>query len=182
MILPIYLYGHPVLRKKSVNIGPDYPELAQLINDMFETMYKAEGIGLAAPQIGKNINLVIIDATPLAKDDPELSDFKRVFINPKLTVNTENKIAVEEGCLSIPGIHENVNRPSDLTLEYLNEKFEPVTERLTEYKAIVIQHELDHLQGIMFTDKISPLRRRMLQNRLNSLSKGNVSVSYRIKF
>ena len=182
MILPIYLYGHPVLRKKSVDLGPEYPDLSQLISDMFETMYKADGIGLAAPQVGKNINLVIIDATPLAKDDPELSDFKRVFINPKVTFNTENRIAIEEGCLSIPGIHENVNRISDLTVEYLNESFEPVVERLTDYKAIVIQHELDHLQGIMFTDKISPLRRRMLQNRLNSLSRGNVSVSYRIKF
>lgn len=181
MILPIYLYGHPVLRKKSVDIDANFPELKQLIDDMFETMYKAEGIGLAAPQIGKNINLVVIDARPLAKDDPELADFKRVFINPKVTFNTEEKIAVEEGCLSIPGIHENVNRPKDLTIEYLNENFEQVTERLVEYKAIVIQHEFDHLQGILFTDKISPLRRRMLQNRLNNISKGKVSASYRVK-
>lgn len=182
MILPIYLYGHPVLRKKSVDIDQDYPDLKKLIDDMFETMYKADGIGLAAPQIGKNINLVIIDASPLAKDSPELKDFKKVFINPKIEFNTENKIAIEEGCLSVPDIHETVNRPSDLTVSYLNENFEPVTERLTEYKAIVIQHEFDHLNGIMFVDKISPLRRRMLQNRLNAIAKGKVNTSYKIKF
>ncbi len=182
MILPIYLYGHPVLRKKSVDIGPDYPEIKELIANMFETMYKAEGVGLAAPQIGKNINLIVIDASPLAKDDPELKDFKRVFINPKVTFNTEEKITIEEGCLSIPEIHENVSRCSDLTIEYLNENFEPITERLIDYKAIVMQHEFDHINGIMFVDKISPLRRRMLQNRLNNISKGKISTSYRVKF
>ncbi len=182
MILPIYLYGHPVLRKKSVDVEPEYPELKELIANMFETMYKAEGIGLAAPQIGRNINLFIIDASPLAKDDPELKDFKRIFINPKVTFNTDDKISVEEGCLSIPDIHETVNRPSDLTIDYLNENFEPVSERLTGYKAIVLQHEYDHINGIVFVDKISPLRRRMLQNRLNSISKGKVSTSYRVKF
>lgn len=182
MNLPIYLYGHPVLRKKSVDIGPDYPNLKELISDMFDTMYKAEGVGLAAPQIGKNINLVVIDASPLAKDDPTLKDFKRTFINPKITFNTENKITIEEGCLSIPDIHENVSRPTDLTVDYLNENFEPVSERFTDYQAVVMQHEFDHLQGIMFVDKISPLRRRMLQNRLNSISKGKVSTSYKVKF
>jgi len=182
MNLPIYLYGHPVLRKKSVDIGPDYPGIKELISDMFDTMYKADGVGLAAPQIGKNINLVVIDASPLAKDDPSLKDFKRTFINPKITFNTESKITVEEGCLSIPDIHENVSRPVDLTVEYLNENFEPVSERFTDYQAVVMQHEFDHLQGIMFVDKISPLRRRMLQNRLNSISKGKVSTSYKVKF
>jgi peptide deformylase len=182
MILPIYLYGHPVLRKKSIDIGPDYPEIKELIANMFETMYKAEGVGLAAPQIGKNINLIVIDASPLAKDDPELKDFKRVFINPKVTFNTEEKITIEEGCLSIPEIHENVSRCADLTIEYLNENFEPITERLIDYKAIVMQHEFDHINGIMFVDKISPLRRRMLQNRLNNISKGKISTSYRVKF
>lgn len=182
MILPIYLYGHPVLRKKSVDIEPDYPGLKELIANMFETMYKAEGVGLAAPQIGLNINLFVIDASPLAKDEPELKDFKRVFINPEVTFNTTEKITIEEGCLSIPDIHENVSRPSDLTITYFNENFEQVTERLTGYKAIVMQHEYDHINGIMFVDKISPLRRRMLQNRLNSISKGKVSTSYRVKF
>lgn len=181
MILPIYLYGHPVLRKKSLDIDKNYPELKQLIENMFETMYNAEGIGLAAPQIGKNINLVVIDARVLAKDNPELSDFIRVFINPKITYNCDKKIAVEEGCLSIPSIHENVDRCSSLNIEYFNEKFEHVSEVLDEYKAIVVQHEFDHLQGVLFTDKISPLRRKMLQNRLNNISKGKVGTSYKVK-
>ncbi|MDD3740631.1 MAG: peptide deformylase [Bacteroidales bacterium] len=182
MILPVYLYGHPVLRKKSVDIDENYPNLDTLISDMFETMYRADGVGLAAPQIGKNINLYIVDASPLAKDEPELKDFKRVFINPKITFNTDEKIAIEEGCLSVPDIHESVNRYSDLTIEYLNPKFEKITERFTGYRAIVIQHEYDHLQGIIFVDKISPLRRRMLQNRLNNISRGKVSTSYKVKF
>lgn len=182
MILPVYLYGHPVLRKKSVDIDKNYPELDTLISDMFETMYRADGVGLAAAQIGKNINLYIVDASPLAKDEPELKDFKRVFINPKITFNTEETIAIEEGCLSVPDIHESVKRSSDLTIEYFNEKFEKLTENFTGYRAIVIQHEYDHLQGIMFVDKISPLRRRMLQNRLNNISRGKVSTSYKVKF
>ena len=181
MILPIYLYGNPILRKISVDITPDYPELDKLISDMFETMYKADGIGLAAPQIGLNINLFVIDATALAKDNPELADFKRVFINPKVVFNTSNTIAVEEGCLSVPSIHENVNRPSDLTIEYLNEKFEPITEQLVDYKAIVIQHEYDHLKGIFFVDKISPIKRKLIQKKLISIAKGRVSTSYRVK-
>ncbi|MCK9254211.1 MAG: peptide deformylase [Bacteroidales bacterium] len=181
MILPIYLYGHPVLRKKSLDIDENYPDLKQLVEDMFETMYKADGVGLAAPQIGKNINLVVVDARVLAKDNPELSDFIRIFINPKITYNCDKKIAVEEGCLSIPSIHENVDRCSSLNLEYFNENFEKVNEVLEGYKAIVVQHEFDHLQGILFTDKISPLRRKMLQNRLNNISKGKVGVSYKVK-
>ena len=181
MILPIYLYGHPVLRKKSLDIDENYPDLKQLVEDMFETMYKADGVGLAAPQIGKNINLVVVDARVLAKDNPELSDFIRIFINPKITYNCDKKIAVEEGCLSIPSIHENVDRCSSLNLEYFNENFEKVNEVLEGNKAIVVQHEFDNLQGILFTDKISPLRRKMLQNRLNNISKGKVGVSYKVK-
>ncbi|HOZ29936.1 MAG TPA: peptide deformylase [Bacteroidales bacterium] len=182
MILPVYLYGHPVLRKKSTEIDKNYPDLDKLISDMFETMYHADGVGLAAPQIGINLNLFIVDASPLAKDEPDLKDFKRVFINPKITYNSEDKISIEEGCLSVPEIHENVNRYSDLTIEYFNEKFEKVTENLKDYRAIVIQHEYDHLNGIIFVDKISPLRRKMLFNRLNSISKGKVNTSYKVKF
>ena len=182
MILPVYLYGHPVLRKKSSDIDENYPDLDKLISDMFETMYRADGIGLAAPQIGININLYIVDASPLAKDEPELKDFKKVFINPKIIFNTEAKISIEEGCLSIPDIHESVNRCSDLTIEYFNEKFERVTENLSGYRAIVVQHEYDHLHGILFVDKISPLRRKMLKNRLNSISRGKVSTAYKVKF
>ncbi|MDR2010538.1 MAG: peptide deformylase [Bacteroidales bacterium] len=182
MILPVYLYGHPVLRKKSEDITRDYPELQQLISDMFETMYKADGVGLAAPQIGKNINIIVIDASPLASDDnDELKTFRRVFINPKVTYNSEETLYTEEGCLSIPNIHEKVDRYVDLTIEYYNENFEKVKEHLTGTKAKVIQHEYDHLNGIMFVDKISPVRKRLLKTKLNNISKGRVSTSYKTK-
>jgi peptide deformylase len=182
MILPIYLYGHPVLRKKSEDITKGYPELQQLIADMFETMYKSDGVGLAAPQIGKNINIIVIDASPMASEDnDELKDFKRVFINPEVTYNSEEKICTEEGCLSIPNIHEKVDRYVDLTIEYYNENFEKITERLTGTKAKVIQHEYDHLNGIMFVDKISPIRKKLLAKKLNNILKGKVSTSYKTK-
>lgn len=181
MILPIYLYGTQVLRKKSVDIDSNYPQIKELIENMFETMYKASGLGLAAPQIGKNINLFIIDATAIGKDEPELADFKRVFINPVITFNTKKTTSIEEGCLSIPGINESVNRPEDLTVEYLNEKFEKVTEHLKGYPAIIIQHEFDHLNGIVFTDKISPIRKRFIKSKLNNIARGKVGASYRIK-
>ncbi|MDD4150583.1 MAG: peptide deformylase [Bacteroidales bacterium] len=181
MILPIYLYGNPVLRKKSKDIDKDYPNLNELIDDMFETMYKADGIGLAAPQIGKNINLITIDARVLAKDEPEMADFLRVFINPNITFNTEDTIAIEEGCLSLPGINENVNRIEDLTIEYYDRDFNKVSENLIGYPAIVVQHEYDHLNGIMFVDKISTIRKRFVKNKLNNITKGKVATSYKVK-
>ncbi len=181
MILPIYTYGNPILRKKSIDIDKNYPNLSQLIENMFETMYKADGVGLAAPQIGLNIKLITIDATPLAKDEPDLIDFKKVLINPKITFNTESTIAIEEGCLSVPGINESVNRISDLTIEYLDENFEKKTEHFVGYKAIVVQHEYDHLQGILFVDKISPIRKRFIKTKLNNITKGKVQTSYRCK-
>lgn len=181
MILPIYLYGSPILRKKSVDIDKNYPNIKELIDNMFETMYKSDGLGLAAPQVGLNINMFIIDAKPLAEDYPELAEFKRVFINPEITFNTEETEALEEGCLSIPSIHETVNRPNDLTIKYLNENFEEVTETLKSYPATIIQHEFDHLKGIMFVDKISPLRKRFIKTKLQNISKGKVGTSYRVK-
>jgi peptide deformylase len=181
MILPIYLYGNPVLRKKSVDIDKDYPNLDELIDNMFETMYKADGVGLAAPQIGKNINLITIDANVLAKDEPELEGFKRVFINPKITFNTEDTIAIEEGCLSVPGINESVNRIDNLTIEYFDKDFNKITENLKGYPAIIIQHEYDHLNGIMFVDKISPIKKRFVKTKLNNITKGKVATSYKVK-
>ena len=171
MILPIYLYGNPVLRKKSEDIYKNYPNVEQLIADMFETMYNANGVGLAAPQIGLNINLLVIDASPFGDDEPECKDFKRVMINPKLTFNGTKKILFEEGCLSLPDIHENVSRYEDITVEYLNEKFESVTENVKGSAAVVVQHEFDHLQGIVFADKINSIRKRFLKNRLNDISR-----------
>lgn len=184
MILPIYLYGNPILRKKSEDIDKDYPQLQQLISDMFETMYNAEGVGLAAPQVGKNINLIVIDAKPMADEEDDkdgLLDFKRIFINPKVTYNLDTEILEEEGCLSIPAIHEKVYRYTDLTIEYYNENFEKQTEHLVGIKAKIIQHEYDHLQGIMFTDKVSPIRKRLIASKLSNISKGKVSTSYKIK-
>ncbi len=181
MILPIYLYGNPVLRKKSIDIDKDYPNLDELIDDMFETMYKAEGIGLAAPQIGLNINLITIDARVLAKDEPEMKDFLRVFINPKIIFNTEETIAIEEGCLSLPSINEDVNRIENLTIEYYDRDFNKVSENLIGYPAIVVQHEFDHLNGIVFVDKISAIRKRFVKNKLNNIAKGKVATSYKVK-
>lgn len=181
MILPIYLYGHPVLRKKSADIASDYPDLKQLIENMFETMYHSSGVGLAAPQIGLNINLLVIDASPFAEDEPQAKDFKRVMINPKITFEGTKKIVFEEGCLSVPNIHENVTRFNDITVTYMNENFEEVTEKVSGNCAVVVQHEFDHLQGIVFCDKINAIRKRFLKNRLSDISKGKVRTNYKVK-
>ncbi|MDL2262743.1 peptide deformylase [Bacteroidales bacterium OttesenSCG-928-I21] len=183
MILPIYLYGHSVLRKKSEDITKEYSGFRQLISDMFETMYKAEGVGLAAPQIGKNINIIVIDASPMAdeeNDEDELKNFKRVFVNPKITYNSDEKKCSEEGCLSIPNIHEKVDRYVDLTIEYFNENFEKLTEHLVGAKAKIIQHEYDHLNGELFIDKISPIRRKLLNKKLSAIAKGKIATRYPI--
>jgi len=182
MILPIYLYGNPILRKKSEDIDKTYPDLKQLIDNMFETMYHSNGVGLAAPQIGLNINLLVIDASPFAEDDPVCKGFKRVMINPEVTFEGTKKIVFEEGCLSVPNIHEEVLRYNDITVTYLNENFEEVTEKLSGNRAVVVQHEFDHLQGIVFCDKINPIRKRFLKGRLNDISKGKVKTSYRVKY
>lgn len=182
MILPIYLYGLSTLRQKSEDVPQDYPELKQLIDNMFETMLKAEGVGLAAPQIGININLFIIDTTSIDdKDEPDLKQFRRICINPKFTINSDEKRSSEEGCLSVPGIHENVQRYTNIKVEYFNENFEPITEILTLTKAKVFQHEYDHLQGIIYTDKINILRKKMISNRLNAITKGKSKQNYKVK-
>jgi len=181
MILPITIYGNPVLRKKTEKIDKDYPNLQELIANMFETMYAADGVGLAAPQIDKTIRLFIIDASPMAEDAPELEGFKRVFINPQI-VEEEGKVwSFNEGCLSIPGIREDVNRHEKLRIKYYDENWEYKEEVLEGIKARVIQHEYDHLDGILFTDKIAPIRKRLLKNKLMSMSKGKFSADYRVK-
>jgi len=181
MILPIYLYGNPILRKKSEDIDKNYPDLKQLIDNMFETMYHSNGVGLAAPQIGLNINLLVLDASPFAEDDPICKGFKRVMINPQVTFEGTKKIVFEEGCLSVPNIHEEVTRYNDISVTYYNENFEEVTEKLSGNRAVIVQHEFDHLQGIVFCDKINPIRKRFLKGRLNDISKGKVKTSYRVK-
>lgn len=179
MIYPVVLYGHPVLRKKAVEIDPDEFEPEPLVSDMFETMYRANGIGLAAPQIGKAIQLVTIDATPMAEDFPELKDFKRVFINPEILEHSDDTIGIEEGCLSIPNINEEVKRFSELKVRYLDQNLEEKEETLVGFQAIVVQHEFDHLQGILFTDRVAPLRKRLLRSKLAAISKGKVKTDYK---
>jgi peptide deformylase len=179
MILPIHLYGHPALRRKAEEIDKNYPELEKLISDMFATMYKAEGIGLAAPQVGKSIRLLIIDTNSLGEDDSQLVDFKRVVINPKISPVNDDTVNVEEGCLSIPGIRENVVRYKTVKLDYYNENFEPVSETLSGFKAIVVQHEFDHLEGKLFTDRISSLKKHFVNKKLNNIKKKKVVPSYK---
>ncbi|MGB0887794.1 MAG: peptide deformylase [Vicingaceae bacterium] len=184
MILPIVAYGDPVLRKETEEIEKDYPDLNILIEDMFETMYAAKGVGLAAPQIGKAIRLFIVDASGFNEDGeyPELADFKRVYINPIIVEETGKEWKFEEGCLSIPGIREDVSRKPNVVIEYYNEKFELIEETLDGLAARVVQHEYDHIEATLFTDHINPLKKRLIKGKLNDIAKGNVQVGYRMKF
>ena len=182
MTLPIFTYGMPVLRKASDDITPDYPNLKELIADMFETMYKSDGVGLAAPQIGLNIRLVVITLGALQDDFPEYATFNKAYINPHIVAfdDTETE-TMDEGCLSLPGIHEAVRRPTRIRVQYLDEDFQEHDEWVTGFLARVMQHEFDHLDGKLFTDRISPLRKQMVRNKLNALLKGKVRPNYKVK-
>lgn len=186
MILPIVAYGDPVLKKVAEEIDSDYPGLQQLIADMFETMYNATGVGLAAPQVGKSIRLFIVDAAPFAEDEEEdnshLADFKKVFINPIIEEEKGEEWGFNEGCLSIPGIREEIFRKEHLKISYFDENFTFHEEEYEGYAARIIQHEYDHVEGILFTDKVSPLRRRLLKRRLEEISVGAVDVKYKMRF
>lgn len=181
MILPIVGYGSPTLRKKSEHIDKDYPELSKLIEDMFETMYSSNGVGLAAPQIDRNISLVIIDADPLKDTYPEGEGFKRVLINPEIIEQGGEKWMFEEGCLSLPSINEEVNRHFEVSIRYLDEDFNPKQENLSGIRARVFLHEYDHLEGKLFIDRLSPLRRTLLKRKLSDIAAGRVETSYRMK-
>ena len=181
MILPIYTYGNAVLRKSTEIISSDYPELETLISNMFDTMYHAEGVGLAAPQIGLSIRLLVIDLAPFKEDDPELGAFKIVMINPTILEKSGEEIAGEEGCLSIPGIHETVMRAEKIKIKYFDSDFVEHIVEYEGYKARVIQHEYDHLEGHLFTDRVTPLRRQLLKSRLTNIVKGKASCSYKVK-
>ena len=181
MILPIYTYGQPVLREESKPIEKDYPDMKQLVNDMFETMYKADGIGLAAPQIGRPIRLFVIDANVVANDYPECKDFKRVMINPEIVEKKDEQITLEEGCLSFPGIHEKVARFAVITVKYSDENFNFHEETIEGFAARVVQHECEHLEGQVFIDNISPIRKQLNKGKLNNIIKGTAKCSYRIK-
>ena len=182
MILPIYIYGQPVLRKMCEDITADYPDLKQLIADMWETLAESEGIGLAAPQIGKAIRLSVIDLRPLADDMPEYKDFHQVFINPHIVeYDDANTDTSEEGCLSLPAIHEKVIRPTRIRVEWDDEGFVHHDEWIEGYLARVMQHEFDHLDGKMFIDRISPLRRQLIKSKLKALTQGRYRCGYRTK-
>jgi len=192
MILPIVPYGDPLLKKKAKQIDASFPGFKELIADMYETMYAAQGVGLAAPQVGHSIRIFIVDGAPFATENEEdeeedldamsLIDFKKVFVNPQIISESGEKWGFTEGCLSIPNIREEVMRQPEVLLRYMDENFNQFEETFTGYRARIIQHEYDHLEGILFTDRISVLRRRMLQGKLNDISKGKTDARYRMRF
>ncbi|MDZ7614523.1 MAG: peptide deformylase [Flavobacteriaceae bacterium] len=189
MILPIFAYGDPVLRKKGESIKADFPALKELIVNMHETMYHANGVGLAAPQIGKAIRLFIVDGSPFSESDELeeaerefLKTYKKVFINPQIIEEQGNEWAFNEGCLSIPNINEDVTRKDTVLIEYLDENFQAQKETVAGLAARIIQHEYDHIEGILFTDRLSALKRRLLKKKLENISKGLVDVDYKMKF
>ena len=181
MILPIYTYGQPVLRKVAEDITPDYPELKELIANMFETMTHAEGVGLAAPQIGLPIRIVTIDLDVLSEDMPEYKDFRKAFINAHILEKEGEEVSIEEGCLSLPGIHEAVKRKNRIHVKYLDENLEEHDEWIDGYLARVIQHEFDHIEGKVFTDRISPFRKQMIAKKMKALSQGRFNCHYKVK-
>ncbi|PZW40550.1 peptide deformylase [Mesonia algae] len=189
MILPIVAYGDPVLKKQAKDIPEDYPKLKELIENMWETMYGAYGVGLAAPQIGLPIRMFIIDPSPFAEDDDlsendkeQLQGLKKVFINPQITEETGDEWAFNEGCLSIPEVREDVFRKPNIVIEYYDENFKKHTQEFTGLAARVIQHEYDHIEGILFTDKLSSLKKRLIKGKLENISKGKISIDYRMRF
>lgn len=181
MILPIYTYGQPVLKEVAQDITPDYPNLQELIANMFETLSEADGVGLAAPQVGLSIRVVVIDLDVVKDDDPKFKDFRKAYINPHIIEFGEEQVAMEEGCLSLPGIHENVKRSKKIKVQYLDANFNPHEEVADGYLARVMQHEFDHLDGHVFVERISPLRKQIVKNKLNTMLNGRVHCNYRVK-
>ena len=181
MIYPIIAYGDEVLRLVAVDIEKNTP-ISDLVDSMFETMYSASGIGLAAPQIGKSLRLFVADGTKYDEEDVELKDFKKVFVNPTILEETGKLWAFEEGCLSIPSVRDNVKRPEKVKIHYFDENWNEFTEEFIGMAARIIQHEYDHIQGVLFTDYMTPLKKKLLKNKLTNISKGNVDVDYRMKF
>ncbi len=189
MILPIVAYGDPVLKKKAKDIPEDYPKLEELINSMWDTMYNAYGVGLAAPQVGLPIRMFMIDPAPFAEDEEldeeekkTLMDLRKVFINPQITEEEGEEWAFSEGCLSIPEVREDVFRQPEITIEYYDEEFNKHTEKYSGLAARVIQHEYDHIEGILFTDKLSSLKKRLIKSKLANISKGKINVEYKMRF
>ncbi|GEQ85855.1 peptide deformylase [Patiriisocius marinistellae] len=189
MILPIVAYGDPVLRKECEEISKDYPKLDILLENMYETMYAANGVGLAAPQIGVPIRLFLVDATPFGDDEDlteeeqkQVSEFKKTFINATILEESGDEWAFNEGCLSIPDVREDVFRQPDIKIEYFDEDFKKHTEAYSGIIARIIQHEYDHIEGVLFTDKLSPLKKRLIKGKLTNISKGKTNIDYRMRF
>ena len=181
MIFPITVYGDPILRKVTTDIDQNYEGLGKLVDDMFETMHNAEGVDLAAPQIGLTVRIFVVDLSPLGDDEPLLKDFIKAFINPYIVEKNGDKVLMDEGCLSIPGLREDVLRYNTIRMKYFDENWVEYDEIFSGFTARVLQHEYDHLDGIMFVDYCSPLKKRLLKGKLLDISKGNVTTNYRIK-
>ncbi|MDP4266226.1 MAG: peptide deformylase [Bacteroidota bacterium] len=182
MVLPIIAYGDPILKKRALEIEKNYPDLQKLIADMFETLENAIGVGLAAPQIGLPIRLFVVDASPFEDEEPELKNFKKVFINAEIIEENGKEWLFNEGCLSFPGIREDVYRKPEITIRYFDENFVEHVDKIKGYAARVIQHENDHINGVVFIDKINSLKKQLIRRRLNNILAGNVDVKYKTKF
>lgn len=182
MKLPVYLYGHPVLRKISDDLQPDYPELKGLINDMFETMYASDGVGLAAPQIGRNIRLVVIDADPVGGNFPGCAGRKFTLINPEIEILDGERISRSEGCLSLPGLSENVSRTEHIRLRWRDADFTQHEEEISGFLARIVQHECDHLDGKLYIDHVSPIRRQLIKSKLNNIIAGRTACDYPVRY
>lgn len=181
MKLPIYIYGHPVLRRPTEPVPADYPDLPKLVDDMFETMYAAEGCGLAAPQVGLSLKLVVIDVDVLKEDNPECAGRKMVLINPEIEVLEGDEISRSEGCLSLPGLSENVSRVEHIRLRWLDENFQPHEEEMSGFLSRCVQHEVDHLDGKVYMDHVSATRKLLIRNKLRNLVEGKFNCDYRVK-
>lgn len=181
MVLPVYVYGSGVLKKAAAPVAQDDPTLSQLISDMWETLYNAGGVGLAAPQVGRPVRLIVIDASVFKDDDPLANGFKRVLINPELVEFSAERSTFNEGCLSIPGIHEDVVRPRRVRVRYLDERFQPCDEWLDGIPARIAQHEYDHIEGVLFTERLAPIRRKIIASKLLTIARGKSVADYKTK-
>ena len=182
MKLPVYLYGHPVLRNISQPVKEDYPELKTLVANMFETMYASEGVGLAAPQIGRNDRIVVIDADPLSENFPECAGRKFTLINPEIEILDGDSCSRAEGCLSLPGLSENVSRVEHIRLKWVDENFQPHEEEISGFLARIVQHEGDHLDGKLYIDHISLIRKQLIRGKLHNIMEGKIRCEYPVKF
>lgn len=182
MNLPIYLYGHPVLRKQSATVNPDYKDLKKLIADMYETMYTSEGVGLAAPQIGRNDRIVVIDADPFAESFPECAGRKLTLINPEIEIIGDDTVSRAEGCLSLPGLYEKVKRTEHILLRWVDEDFQPHEEEISGFLARIVQHECDHLTGNLYIDHISPIRKQLIKGKLSDIANARIRCDYPVRY